>query len=222
MEFPRVVVNAKAYAEATGAGGRSLLRNLERVAKAHPVALAPPTTELALLAGKARAVGLFAQHADPLPPGTGTGFVTAAAIKAAGAVGSIANHAEHKVPPARAKATVAALRGAGLWSLLCADSLAECRALARLRPTAIAIEPPELIGGDVSVTTADPRIVADAVKAVRKLAPATLVLCGAGVKSGADVAAARRLGAYGVLVASGVVKAKNPAAAVRDLVSGLA
>jgi triosephosphate isomerase len=109
-----------------------------------------------------------------------------------------------------------------LWSLLCAGSLAECRALARLQPTAIAIEPPELIGGEVSVTSADPKVVSGAVKAVHKIAPDTLVLCGAGVKSGADVAAARRLGAYGVLVASGVVKAKDPAAAAKDLAAGLA
>jgi triosephosphate isomerase len=220
--FPRIVVNAKAYAEATGAGGLSLLRGLERVAGTAPVALAPPMTELALLAGKARKVALFAQHTDPLPPGVGTGFVSALAVQSAGAVGSLLNHAEHKIPLAQAKATVLSLREAGLLSLLCADSLAECRALARLRPTAIAIEPPELIGGDVSVTSADPKVVSGAVKAVHKVAPDVLVLCGAGVKSGSDVAAARKLGAYGVLVASGVVKAKDPAKAAKDLASGLA
>jgi triosephosphate isomerase len=220
--FPRIVVNAKAYAEATGPAGLSLLRALERVAKAEPVALAPPTTDLALLAGKAGKVPLFAQHTDPLLPGVGTGFVSALAVQAAGAVGSLLNHAEHKVPLSQTKATVLSLHDLGLWSLLCADSLEEARALAKLRPTAIAIEPPELIGGDVSVTSADPGIVSRAVKAVHRTAPATLVLCGAGVKSGADVAAARRLGAYGVLVASGVVKAKDPGKAAKDLVSGLA
>ncbi|HUR63117.1 MAG TPA: triose-phosphate isomerase [Candidatus Thermoplasmatota archaeon] len=220
--FPRIVVNAKAYAEATGPGGLSLLRALERVAKAEPVGLAPPTTDLALLAGKAGKVSLFAQHADPLLPGVGTGFVSALAVQAAGAVGSLLNHAEHKIPLAQTKATVLSLHGLGLWSLLCADSLEEARALARLRPTAIAIEPPELIGGDVSVTSADPGIVSRAVKAVHRTAPETLVLCGAGVKSGADVAAARKLGAYGVLVASGVVKAQHPGKAAQDLASGLA
>ncbi|HUR62599.1 MAG TPA: triose-phosphate isomerase [Candidatus Thermoplasmatota archaeon] len=221
MQVPRIVVNAKAFAEAGGAAGLALLRALERVSAAEPVALAPPMTDLALLGSKVRRVSLWAQHTDPLPPGAGTGFVTAAAVRNAGAVGSILNHAEHKIPLAQAKATVRSLHGAGLGTLLCADSIAECRTLARLHPTAIAIEPPELIGGDVSVTTADPRIVSDAVKAVRRLAPRTLVLCGAGVKSGRDVAMARTLGAHGVLVASGVVKAPSPAAAARDLVKGL-
>jgi triosephosphate isomerase len=222
VEFPRIVVNGKAYAEATGPAGVALLQSFDRLAMAEPtIAFAPPLTDLALLGSKATSVRLFAQHVDPLDAGVGTGFVSAAAIKATGAVGSILNHAEHKVPATHAQAATAGLHAQGLLSLLCADSLDECRRLATLRPTAIAIEPPELIGGDVSVTSADPAIVADAVKAVRKAAPQTLVLCGAGVKSGSDVTAALELGAHGVLVASGVVKASNPAAALKDLAAGL-
>ena len=82
----------------------------------------------------------------------------------------------------------------------------------------IAVEPPELIGGDVSVTAADPKVVSDSVEAVRKVADIP-VLCGAGVKTGEDVRAALDLGAEGVLLASGVVKAKDVAATLRDLVS---
>jgi triosephosphate isomerase len=219
--LPRIVVNAKAYAEVTGAAG--CLRLAKACVKLPSVALAPPQLELASL-GRRKALAdlpLFAQHCDPNPPGAATGWVTAEAIAAAGARGSILNHAEHKRPHPEVAATVARLHAAGLWSLLCADSLAEARALAALKPTMLAVEPPELIGGDVSVTTADPAIVSDAVKAVRKIAPKTAVLCGAGVKTGADVAAALNLGAQGVLLASGVVKAKDPAAALRDLASGL-
>lgn len=43
-------------------------------------------------------------------------------------------------------------------------------------------------------------------------------MCGAGVKTGEDVRAAMDLGADGVLLASGVVKAKDPEAALRDLI----
>jgi triosephosphate isomerase len=45
------------------------------------------------------------------------------------------------------------------------------------------------------------------------------VLCGAGVKTGKDVRRALELGAKGVLLASGVVKAKDPRKALQDLVS---
>jgi triosephosphate isomerase len=37
-----------------------------------------------------------------------------------------------------------------------------------------------------------------------------ITLCGAGITKGEDVAAALRLGTKGVLVASGIVKAKDP------------
>ena len=218
VEFPRIVVNAKVYAEATGPRARPLLDACAAVGR---TALAPPVTELAGLTRFGRSVPLVAQHVYGLAPGTGTGFVTAAMAREAGAVGTLRNHAEHKLKPADLKRSLAAARSAGLWTLCCADSIAEAKRLAKLSPTAIAVEPPGLIGGNVSVTSADPRIVSDAVAAVRDIDEDVLVLCGAGVKSGRDVKAARKLGAHGVLVASGVVKARDPLAALKDLASGL-
>jgi triosephosphate isomerase len=47
------------------------------------------------------------------------------------------------------------------------------------------------------------------------------VFCGAGVKDRRDVRKALELGTVGVLLASGVVKAKDPEKALRDLASGL-
>jgi triosephosphate isomerase len=83
----------------------------------------------------------------------------------------------------------------------------------------IAVEPPSLIGGDVSVTEADPSAVSDSVDAVRAIDGGIRVLCGAGVKTGEDVAAAIDLGASGVLLASGVTKAIDIDAVLLDLVS---
>lgn len=93
--------------------------------------------------------------------------------------------------------------------------------MASFSPRFIAVEPPELIGGDISVTTANPRIVSDTVDAVKSVDGRISVLCGAGVKTGKDVRAAIDLGADGVLLASGVVKHKDPRSALLDLVSGL-
>jgi triosephosphate isomerase (TIM) len=217
---PRIVVNAKAYAEVTGPAG--VLRLAKACAAIPGVALAPPLAELAPLARrKGLGLPLFGQHCDPHEPGAATGWVTAEALAAAGAVGSLVNHAERKLPHDQVARIVARLHAHRLTALLCADSIKEATALAALKPAMLAIEPPELIGGDVSVTSADPAIVSDAVKAVRRVSPATLTLCGAGVKTGADVAKALQLGAHGVLLASGVVKAKEPAKALADLASGL-
>ena len=88
-------------------------------------------------------------------------------------------------------------------------------------PNFVAVEPPELIGGDISVTTADPGIVSSTVNAVKNINKNVKILCGAGVKDGKDVAKAIELGADGVLLASGVVKAKDKKSVIRDLASGL-
>ena len=90
---------------------------------------------------------------------------------------------------------------------------------AKLGPTFIAVEPPELIGGDISVTSADPSIVSNTVAAVKSTNPNVRVLCGAGVKNGADVKKAIELGAEGVLLASGVTKASDVSSVLDDLTS---
>ena len=101
----------------------------------------------------------------------------------------------------------------------CAADVEEAIELAKLNPTFIAVEPPELIGGDISVTTADPSIVSDTVNAVKSVNPRVRVLCGAGVKNGLDVRKAIELGAEGVLLASGVTKAEDVDSVLDDLSS---
>ena len=116
---------------------------------------------------------------------------------------------------------MAACRANGLLSVVCADSAEPSGAVAFFEPDLIAVEPPELIGGDISVTSARPEVVSDAVNAVHRVDADIPVLCGAGVKTGKDVKAAIDLGAKGVLLASGVVKAKDVRKALSDLVSGI-
>ena len=99
--------------------------------------------------------------------------------------------------------------------------LTEAKALAALVPDYVAVEPPELIGGAISVTSADPEIVSGTAAAVREVSEQVGILCGAGVKTGEDVATAIELGTSGVLLASGVTKADDPESALRNLVSEL-
>ena len=139
---------------------------------------------------------------------------------ARGATGSIINHAEHKVDLSHVESLLSQLPE-GFPVCACAADIDEAKALAGLSPTFIAVEPPELIGGDISVTTADPGIVSGTAAAVKQANANVRVLCGAGVKNGADVAMAIELGTEGVLLASGVTKASDPLTVLRDLVSQL-
>ncbi|MDH5791491.1 MAG: triose-phosphate isomerase, partial [Candidatus Bathyarchaeota archaeon] len=99
----------------------------------------------------------------------------------------------------------------------CVDTVEMGRTVAPLGPDAIAIEPPELIGTGTPVSKARPEVVSGAVDAVHRIDPEIEVLCGAGITNGEDAAAALRLGARGVLVASGVVKAGDPHRALLEL-----
>ena len=81
------------------------------------------------------------------------------------------------------------------------------------------MEPPELIGTGIPVSKADPEVVEGSVSKVKAINPDVSVLCGAGISTGEDMAAAIELGAEGVLLASGIIKAENPKDALLDLVS---
>jgi len=116
---------------------------------------------------------------------------------------------------------VDAAERAGLDTVVCANNPDQVGAVAALGPDAVAVEPPELIGGDESVATADPGVVEDAVVAANAVDDSVAVYCGAGVSTGDDVAAAGDLGAEGVLLASGVAKANDPRSVLEDLVSPL-
>lgn len=219
---PVVIVNYKVYAEATGQRALDLTRALEAAAQGKRVSLAvaPQAADLHRIASQT-SVPVLAQHVDAMKPGSGTGATLVEAVVEAGAKGALLNHAERRLKLADIDAAIHRLKHANLARVVCTDNVCTTRAAAALRPDFVAIEPPELIGGDVSVTTADPGIVKDAVAAVREVAGDVRVLCGAGVKTGKDLAVALELGADGVLLASGVVKAKDPASAMTDLLSGL-
>ena len=222
MRTPFLLVNFKAYPEALGAKAVDLARTCARVEEdtGRSLAVAPSAFDLALVAKSVR-LPVFAQHLDPAETGKATGWLPPEAALAAGAVGTIVNHSERKVAWEEMRDLIRRCREIGLEVVVCADDVAEAETAARLGPDYLAIEPPELIGGDVSVTAAKPEVITRAVERIRATNPKVQVLCGAGVKTGKDVAKALELGTVGVLLASGVVKAKNPEKALRDLVKGL-
>ncbi|MHA1754113.1 MAG: triose-phosphate isomerase, partial [Candidatus Odinarchaeia archaeon] len=59
------------------------------------------------------------------------------------------------------------------------------------------------------------------VKVIKKINQNVIPLCGAGVSKAIDVEAALNLGTKGVLLASGVVKARNPEGVLKSLVKPL-
>jgi len=218
---PLIVVNFKTYATAMGQRAVDLAQAMERASKDHVRMIAVVSAfDLHAVKQAAPSLEVWSQHLDPVGQGSFTGWLQPENAIERGAQGTIINHAEHKVDIEHVQQLMQQLPDE-FPMCACAADVDEAHQLAELGPTFIAVEPPELIGGDVSVTTADPAIVSDTVNAVRAINPHVRVLCGAGVKDGKDVKTAVELGAHGVLLASGVTKASDVDAVLADLVAGL-
>ncbi len=219
MTKPLIVVNFKTYASASGATAETLAVAMEAHSNGPARMVAVVSAfDLEAVRRAAPSLEVWSQHLDPVGQGGFTGWLEPKTAMHRGAQGTIINHAEHKVEMDHVKRLLPQLPD-DFPVCGCAADLEEAKSLAEMGPTFIAVEPPELIGGDVSVTTADPSIVSDTVAVVKATNPDVRVLCGAGVKNGQDVATAIKLGAEGVLLASGVTKASDVASVLNDLVS---
>ena len=213
-------VNFKTYKEGTGSNAIALAKLLSSFHTGEvdiiPVAQASDIKEISTNVS----LKVFAQHIDPITFGSNTGYILPEAVKQAGAIGTILNHAENKRDNKFIQKAVKQCKEAGLKVMLCAESMKRAQQLAKFSPEFIAIEPPELIGGDISVSTAKPTLISASVKAIQKINPKIIVITGAGIKNGGDVSKAIELGTKGVFVASGIVVAKDQEHAIRQLLSG--
>lgn len=222
LSKPIVIVNLKTYLEGTGKNALTLAQIAKGVTERTGVniVLAPQFTDLTLLA-RDTAVPLYAQHIDPITPGSHTGHILPEAVRDAGAVGTLINHSERRLPFETVEATIQRAKEIGLISCVCVDTPRTAQRIASYRPDIVAVEPPELIGTGIPVSQAQPEMVTNTVTLVREVNADVTILCGAGITRGADVEAALKLGTEGVLIASGIVKAADRRAALLDLVAPL-
>jgi triosephosphate isomerase len=217
LQTPIILVNFKTYLEATGRKAVELAKQAEKVSKetGASIAVAPQFADIARVA-EAVEIPVFAQHIDPIKPGSCTGHVLADSIKEAGAVGTLINHSEKQLKLVDIDTAIRLAREKNLISCVCANNPSVSAAAAALKPDIVSIEPPELIGTGVAVSKAQPEVVTNTVKLVREVNTEATILCGAGISHGEDVAVALKLGTQGVLVASAIVKAKDPYSILRE------
>ena len=182
------------------------------------VIITPQYADIRMIAENTSHIHVYAQHMDHLRPGRGLGSVLPESIKEAGAVGVMLNHAEKKLTLDEIEKTIARADEVGLATIVCADSVREIEAVAKLSPNLIVAEPTELIGTGV---TSDMGYVRDTIEAVRRINPDIMVLQGAGISTPDDVARIIRAGALATGCTSGVMRAADPEAAARAMLSTL-
>ena len=220
MAAPFILINLKSYTEGFGQNAQKIAQSAEQIAQENDVriGIAPGYMDIHPLYVH-HSLPVFAQHIDAVTPGAHTGHIVAEALKAAGATGTLINHSERRLTLADIEAAHHLARNAGLETVICTNNVATSGAATFFNPDYIAIEPPELIGSGISVSKADPGIIERSVEAVHSVNATVKVLTGAGISTGECVRTALDLGTDGVLLASGVVKADDPEAVLRDLIS---
>ncbi len=182
------------------------------------IILTPQPTDIYPLARETSHVLIFAQHMDPIPIGRGNGSILPEALKAAGAVGVILNHAEKPMTLADLAQAIKRADEVGLLSMVCADSIREAEAIAHLAPNIIVAEPTELIG---TGQTSDEEYVIATTSAIKRVNPEIQVLQAAGIKDGRDVYRTIRAGADATGTTSGIMKAEDPEAILHEMVAAV-
>lgn len=222
IEAPLIVVNYKAYRESLGKNGLLIAKHAEKVSGEMGVCIvvAPQFVDLRMTADSV-SIPIFAQSVDAIDQGAHTGSVSLESVKEAGASGTILNHSEKRITLSDIAQVVGRAKALGLVSVICADTPEVTMAASTLNPDYVAIEPPELIGTGISVSKAKPEIVTNSVRKVKTVSPSVKVICGAGISTGEDVYVALRLGTSGVLLASGVTKAKEPEKVLREMAEAI-
>ena len=205
MNTPIVILNYKTYLESSGEKALELAQALKSASEESGITMvaSPQAADIYRIQDQI-SLPVFAQHIDPITPGGHTG----------------SNLIETLIE-ADIDEVIQLCKKNNIESCVCTNNIQTSKAIATFNPDAVAVEPPELIGSGIPVSQAQPEVVEDSVKGVKSINKNIKVLCGAGISTGDDMAAAMDLGADGVLLASGIVKAQNPKEALLDLVSKL-
>lgn len=222
MDRPIVILNYKTYLESSGIKALELAHDLESAANESGITMvaAPQAIDIYRISEET-SIPIFAQHIDPVSPGGNTGHNLIDPFIESGISGSLINHSENRMKLADIYEAIMLCKEHEIDSCVCTNNIATSKAISCLSPEAVAVEPPELIGTGIPVSQAQPEIVEETVSQVKDINRNIKVLCGAGITTGDDMKAAIDLGADGVLLASGIIKAKSPKKALLDLVSKL-
>ena len=203
------IINCKNYEEISGDKIKKFIKIAEQVSKKYKIkiAISPPQHLIGLVANSS--IPILAQHIDDSKIGSTTGYIIPELLKKSKVKGSLINHSEHRISSKEIEKLVSKLKELKMISIVCVKDVTEVKKYLKINPDFIAIEPPELIGSGKAISTEKPDLIQKAAKIVNDSKNKTKLLCGAGIVSGEDVAKSIELGSKGILVASGIVKAKN-------------
>src|SRR3989338_1009743 len=202
-----ILVNFKDYKQGIGKSAVKLAKQLDH----KNVWLIVNAVDIKDVVKSVKKSKVIVEHADPVETGAFTGTVSFPEIKAAKTYGVLLNHSEKRLKFKDIKKGIKLARKYNLKTVVSSKDINEAEKISRLKPDYVAIEPPELISGRISVSEAKPELIKNAAKKIKNL------LVGAGIHNKLDVKKSIEYGAIGILVSSAVVTAKNQKKVLNDL-----
>lgn len=214
-----IFVNFKTYPEGTGENAVKLAVICEAISEETNVPIIPVVQTIdAWRVLQHVHIPVWVQHLDPFEPGTHTGYTVFESVLAAGVSGTLLNHSERTIPFEQLTDTIIRIRKErhAFQTIVCVPNIEVLKNVKSFETDYVAYEPPELIGSETaSVASVHPEIIEASVK----MAGTTPVLVGAGIKSKVDVEICKNKDVKGILISSGIVKAKDPSATLREFAS---
>lgn len=199
-----------------------MAKGLEKLAKKYKVnvVLDIPDTEIYNVAKNVNSkyVHVYSQHMDSIPVGRGMGRTLPEAVKAAGAVGVMLNHAERKLSIEEIEKAIKRADELGLATMVCADSIEEVKQIAKLAPNIIVAEPTELIG---TGKPADKEYVDQVIKVIREINPDVKPFPSAGISKGEDCYNIIKAGSSASGCSSAIAKSENPLKLAEEMISAV-
>jgi triosephosphate isomerase len=149
-------------------------------------------------------IPVLAQHLDGVGFGAYTGLIPVEVARGVGIDGAMLNHSERRISDSEIARALERMKALNMLSVVCAENNEEGKKFADMGADFVAIEVPELIGGNVSVSAAHPELIVEAVRIIG----AGKVIVGAGIKTAKTLKMLRARSRWG-LVSSGQ-KAPDP------------
>jgi len=212
-----ILLNFKLYPETFGDKAMALSTIAKEVMEITGVKIIPVLSALDAVRIKEKLnIDVYLQHVDVYSQGPHTGYVSALAAKSLGIKGALINHSEHRLKLGTLKQIIKSWP-ADFDSVLCLQSHNQLlRWASKLKVRYFAYEPREFIGNPkISVASARPEQIMNFVNTLKQ----TPVLVGAGIHSKEDVSASLKLGAFGILVSSSIIKSSDPKKELMTLAS---
>jgi len=205
-----LIINLKNYLETAGDNTIKIIKDAEKVSEKTDVEIivSPPQPSLALVTSQTN-LKIISQHIDIKKSGSSTGYYIPEIIQKVGAFGSIINHSEHEIKMEEIRQSIEKLRELNLISIVCIKSAKDLKKILDFKPSYIAIEPPELIGTQKSISTEKPYLITECSNIINDEKTETKLICGAGISTKEDVKIALENGSSGILVSSSITKSSN-------------